>query len=84
MPWEVTLTDGDREERVIVEAVKLGGGVVRLYGFDPSFCPDGFEEGIIFSSSDLYGWFTIDNSAGIKLVSVEHTTEAVPEPEVAF
>lgn len=82
MPQKVTLSKEGQTATVIVESAHLTDSHIRLTGFDPSFCPDGMEEGMQFLSKDLTAIIEADSPVSVE--SVAPTDEAVPEPDVSF
>lgn len=82
MPQEVHLATDAQTAKVIVERTFLTEETARLEGFDPSFCPDGMEEGIQFFSKNLTAIIEPDSEVSIE--SVRPTDQPVPEPDVQF
>jgi hypothetical protein len=82
MPQRVTLSKDGHTESVIVETATLSDDLVRLEGFDPSFCPDELKDGIQFASKNLAALIYPESSVTVE--SVEPPDEPVPEPDVRF
>lgn len=91
MNAKLTLTDGEIERTVVAANAYIEDGYVRVTGLDPHCYPDEFRESIRMFSKNLTAMFPADPDdpqwdehpaeTEISVVSIEPTTEPVPQPD---